>query len=292
MRLGFGRPRFEHLDRYLARREYDKALTAVADELRRNPAQFNLLLRQAEILGLAGDKDRAVDVYRKVAEAYAREGFFAKAIAVYKKVVRLDPQLEDVHAELSRLLEEESRSHAPISERVAVRATPPRNRPLGGDGAPRPSPGPTDKERRASALFTAFRHDVREEILSSTSVRSFERGDVIVTEGERGSSLFLIVSGEVDVSTRGDEGDPLPLAELGPGDFFGEVSLLTGKPRTATITARSSVTAIELGRENVDRIAAKHPEVRAVLAEFYERRAQETVEAVIARMREASDRTG
>lgn len=291
MKLGFGRPRFEHLDRYLARKEYDKALAAVADELRRNPSQFNLLLRQAEILGLAGDKHRAIDVYRRVAEAYAREGFFAKAIAVYKKVVRLDPELEDVHAELSRLLEEESRSHAPIAERVAVRRTPPKDRPLGDAPVPRPPGEPTDKERRASALFTAFRQDVREEILSSTSVRSFEEGDIIVTEGERGSSLFLIVSGEVEVSTRGEKGDPLPLAELGPGDFFGEVSLLTGKPRTATITATSAVTAIELGRENVDRIAEKHPEVREVLAAFYERRAQDTVEAVIARMRQGAERS-
>ena len=85
--------------------------------------------------------------------------------------------------------------------------------------------------------------------------------------------------------TRGERGEHLPLAELGAGDFFGEVSLLTGKPRTATITAKTAVIAIELTKHDVDRISAEHPEVRSVLEDFYQRRAHETVEAVIRRMR-------
>jgi cAMP-dependent protein kinase regulator len=87
------------------------------------------------------------------------------------------------------------------------------------------------------------------------------------------------------VYTRGERGEHLPLAELGPGDFFGEVSLLTGKPRTATITAKEQVLAIELTKADVDRIAAEHPEVHKVLEDFYTRRAHETVEAVIRKMR-------
>jgi CRP-like cAMP-binding protein len=63
------------------------------------------------------------------------------------------------------------------------------------------------------------------------------------------------------------------------------VSLLSSKPRTATITARTQVTAIELDRTNVDRIAENHPEVKKVLEDFYERRAKDTVEAVIRRLR-------
>ncbi len=75
------------------------------------------------------------------------------------------------------------------------------------------------------------------------------------------------------------------LARLGPGEFFGEVAVLTGKPRTATIVARTPVTVIEISRQDLDRIAAAHPEVRSVLQRFYEKRAQATVEAILARMR-------
>jgi len=125
-----------------------------------------------------------------------------------------------------------------------------------------------------------------EDILTVTSLRSYQEGDIVVTEGEQGSSLFLVVTGQVKVFTRGERGEHLPLAELGPGDFFGEVSLLTGRPRTATITAKTEVVAIELDKDDVDRISVDHPEVSEVLEDFYRRRAQETVEAVIRRLRE------
>lgn len=280
MKLGFSRPRIEHLDRYLVDKEYDKALAAVAGELRKNPRQFNMLLRQAEILGMAGNRQQAISVYRELAEKYARDGFYAKAIALYKKVLRLAPDLEEVHAELARLIEEDQQSRRPFEERVgaASRAVEP-----SAEAAAQPLA--ELKELRASALFASFREQALEQILTSTSLRTYQEGDIIVTEGEIGSSLFLIVSGEVKVFTRGERGEHLPLAELGAGDFFGEVSLLTGKPRTATITAKNAVLAIELSKSDVDRISEQHPEVRSVLEDFYQRRAQETVEAVIRRMR-------
>ncbi len=296
----FRKPKFEHLDRYLANKEYDKALTAVADELARNPSQFNLLLRQAEILGMAGDRDRAVRVYRELAEGYARDGFYAKAIALYKKVLRLEPALEDVTSELARLIEEDQRSRLPLEERLALERPSDRSEvtldlddtPLAADATAshRDNHEEADrlrnKELEASRLFTGFPEGALEAILASTELRSYAEGDIIVTEGEQGSSLFLIVSGEVKVFTRGERGEHVPLAELGPGDFFGEVSLLTGRPRTATITAKDEVTAIEIARDDVDEIAATHPDVLEVLRSFYERRAQETVEAVISRMRQ------
>lgn len=280
MKLGFSRPRIEHLDRYLVDKEYDKALAAVAGELRKNPRQFNMLLRQAEILGMAGNRQQAISVYRELAEKYARDGFYAKAIALYKKVLRLAPDLEEVHTELARLIEEDQQSRRPFEERVAVASRPAQTT------VEAPSQHLAElKELRASALFASFREQALEQILTSTSLRSYQEGDIIVTEGEIGSSLFLIVSGEVKVFTRGERGEHLALAELGAGDFFGEVSLLTGKPRTATITAKSAVLAIELSKSDVDRISEQHPEVRSVLEDFYQRRAHETVEAVIRRMR-------
>jgi cAMP-dependent protein kinase regulator len=282
MRLPFSRPKIADLDRYLANREYDKALAAVITELRKNPQQFNLLLRQAEILGMAGDRTKAIEVYRDVAERYARDGFFAKAIALYKKVLRLDPALEEVNAELARLIEEERKGRPPSEQPNPTHAPRRFEATLATETA---ADEQEIKELQASALFSSFREQALEKILTSTSLRSFQEGDIIVTEGEEGSSLFLIVSGEVKVFTRGERGEHLPLAELGPGDFFGEVSLLTGKPRTATITAKSLVTAIELHKHSVDEIAKEHPEVREVLEEFYERRAQDTVEAVIRRLR-------
>jgi len=281
MRFPFSKPRIEDLDHYLARKEYDKALEAVTNELQKRPAQFNLLLRQAEILGLAGDRERAIKLYRDLAEHYTKDGFYAKAIALYKKILRLEPDAEDIHEELTRLIEEDKRTRLPLEQRLKAA------RPAA------PATESTDdsderqqqlKELQASALFAAFEKETLHELLTSTTLRSYNEGDIIVTEGAPGSSLFLVVSGTVQVFTR-DEAtrEEIHLAQLGAGDFFGEVSLLTGKPRTATIKADSPVIAIELTRESVDRIATHHPEVRTILEEFYRRRAEEAVEAIIHR---------
>ncbi len=282
MRLPFSKPRIEDLDRYLSRKEYNKALEAVTNELRKNPEQFNLLLRQAEILGLAGDRQQAVTLYRELAERYTRDGFYAKAIALYKKTLRLEPNAEDVHEELTRLIEEDKRTRLPLEQRLASLARTPTASSPEGD----PNREQHLKELQASTLFAAFEKDALHDLLTSTTLRSYGKGDVIVTEGEPGSSLFLVVSGTVQVFTRDESsGEEIHLAQLGPGDFFGEVSLLTGKPRTATITADSPVIAIELTREAVDRIATRHPEVRRILEEFCNKRAEEAVEAIIHRRR-------
>ena len=275
MKIGSSRPALDQLDHYLAKKEYDKALEAIKGELFKNPDQLNLRLRQAEILDLQGKRHKAIFIYRDIAEAQARDGFYARALAVYKKILKLDPE-QNVHSEMARLIEEDRRTKIATQER-REKASAIEEEITAADREL--------KELQASTLFSSFQREALVEIITSTELRSYDEGDIIVTEGEEGSSLFLIVGGTVKVFTRTEDGSNVPLAELGAGDFFGEVSLLTGRPRTATITARTEVTAIELDRTSVDRIAEERPEVRKVLEDFYERRAQETVEAVIKRIR-------
>jgi CRP-like cAMP-binding protein len=57
------------------------------------------------------------------------------------------------------------------------------------------------------------------------------------------------------------------------GGFFGEISLLTGKPRSATITAAAPCELLELDRKALDEISQKHPRVREVVQEFHDQRA-------------------
>ena len=276
MKIGSSQVAIDHLDRYLAKKDYDKALEAIKKELVKNPDQLNLRLRQAEILDLQGKRHKAIFIYRDIAETQAKDGFYARAIAAYKKILKLDPE-QNVHSEMARLIEEDRRTKMASQERRELAS------------ALEEEASSTDqelKELQASTLFSSFERETLVEIIASTELRSYDEGDIIVTEGEAGSSLFLIVGGTVKVFTRTEAGSNVPLAELGPGDFFGEVSLLTGRPRTATITASTEITAIELDSESLDRIAEGHPEVRKVLEDFYERRAKDTVEAVIKRIRE------
>ncbi len=307
-----GKPRFDQLDQFLARREYGLALEAITEELKRRPENFNLLLRQAEILGQAGDRDQAIEVYRKLAQHYTDQGFFARAIAVTNKILRLDPTRRDVTRELASLMAAQQvteRTERERMERSVVVAPSPSGKHFSIEAAPAVEKAPArkpaaasavqppsgaqpaaslkqvEREREASRFFAAFPQAALESLLTSTCVRTFAPADVIVREGEPGTSLFLIENGTVEVHTLDPKGRPLVLAELGPGEFFGEVAVLTGRPRTATIVARESVTVIEITREDLERVVAAHPEVRAVLERFYTQRAHATVEAMLSHLR-------
>jgi CRP/FNR family transcriptional regulator, cyclic AMP receptor protein len=71
---------------------------------------------------------------------------------------------------------------------------------------------------------------------ASMKQRTFRTGDTVTTEGQGGVGFFVIEDGEARVTIGGDE-----RRRLGPGDYFGEVALLTDRPRTATITAESDL---------------------------------------------------
>ena len=78
-------------------------------------------------------------------------------------------------------------------------------------------------------------------VAESLAAVSYESGDVVMRESERGDTYVLIEDGEVDVSTGGRF-----LGRCGPGDGVGEIALLRRVPRTATVVARTHVDAYEI----------------------------------------------
>jgi CRP-like cAMP-binding protein len=97
-------------------------------------------------------------------------------------------------------------------------------------------------------------------------------GTVIAREGERGIGLFLILEGDCRVSIGGKT-----KAKLGPGDFFGEVALLDGGPRTATVTATDDVRLLGITGWVFRGLLMEHPSI-----------ALKTLEAVAGRLRAVS----
>jgi CRP-like cAMP-binding protein len=84
----------------------------------------------------------------------------------------------------------------------------------------------------------------------------FDAGTPIVQEEQPGGTMYVILEGEAKV-TRGKR----TLNRLYPGDFFGEVSLLDGGPRTATVVAETPVAAVRLFRKEFDKLVASDPGV-------------------------------
>lgn len=97
-------------------------------------------------------------------------------------------------------------------------------------------------------------------------VRRFEAGDVLMRQGEDSPSLHFILSGSVRVerSRRSDE-RPVMIAELGVGQTVGEMGLLTGAGRSATVVASGPTETLEIGRDGFDEAAAGHPMLHRML---------------------------
>lgn len=131
-----------------------------------------------------------------------------------------------------------------------------------------------------SHLFKSLDEPGREELLQSGFVMRFDAGDVILREGDPGDTMYLLMDGTVRVETRGPSGT-IQLAELGRGACVGEVSVLSGGPRTATVTAITPVTAVIFARHRIHRILDAHPKVRALLDTLVEARARATVDKLI-----------
>jgi hypothetical protein len=136
-----------------------------------------------------------------------------------------------------------------------------------------------------SPLFSGVPREELATLLSLAAPSKVPAGSAVVREGEPGDSLFLIASGKLHVTTKAENGQEIPLAELGPGDFFGEVALLTRRPRTATVTAVTDVDLLRIDQAALGKIRQRHPDIDASLAEFHRRRAEKTIEALIERLR-------
>ncbi|PYQ52352.1 MAG: hypothetical protein DMF59_05025 [Acidobacteria bacterium] len=234
----------------LARKEFAKALPLLKEDLDKYPSNPRIRLQYADALAGNGDFDEALAQYEHTAKYYEDNGLTVQAIAVRKKAEKV----------------RESSGAAPAPS-----------------GAPAKGEPMFSREVPQSPLFEVLNDEERAALVKEMDLEQHREGDIIISEGESGSSMYVIAHGEVKVYTRGtgNTGGSVYLAKLGEGDFFGEVSVLTGKPRTATITASQPTELLRLDKEKLDNALGKYPGIRKVLDEFYKKRAKHTVEAMI-----------
>lgn len=93
-----------------------------------------------------------------------------------------------------------------------------------------------------------------------TFEKVFAEGETIFEEGEEGSVLFIIQAGEVELSRRALNGRHT-VANLGPGEFFGEMSVVLGEPRTARATASCETRLLSLDGETLEAMCIERPEI-------------------------------
>lgn len=255
----------------LAKKEYGRAVPLLKREIEKYPNNPRIRLQYADALLGAGNAGGAAEQYEATAKYYEDNGLTVQAVAVRKK------------AEKAR----ESAPGGSAPPAAAPAAPAPAAAPAAAPKAAKPSPAAGKTEpmftRPAapkSALFEVLNPEERGALTREMELESHAEGSVIITEGDPGASMYIITTGEVKVYTQGKSGS-VYLANLGEGEFFGEVSVLTGKPRTATITAAKPTELLRLDKDKLDNALSMYPGVRKVLDDIYKKRATHTVEAMI-----------
>jgi CRP-like cAMP-binding protein len=274
-------------------------------------------LRLADVLLKAGKFQDAVPVLIGLADDLARAGYAEKAIAVLKKIEKIQSRdIEEVNLAPRR-------GAAPADRRRRGPRAHPDAAPEAVAAAVKPGWGPQptaeffqgwlvdvlrDRVKRselaegtlaegersalggargygpglmASPLFEDFNDDELLAVIRGLRLLSFDAGDIIITEGEPGLSLFVLTTGTVKVFVRDPSGRNVALVPLGEGAFFGEIATLSGRPRSATVTAASRCELLELDKAALEAILKVHPRVRDVLEEHYIARANDPEAAAI-----------
>jgi small-conductance mechanosensitive channel len=118
-------------------------------------------------------------------------------------------------------------------------------------------------------LFAPFPVEEARGLSASAVERTFGTGEEVITEGREGTTFYVVVSGKLSVRVGAP---PKEIATLERGAAFGEMSLLTGEPRSATVVALEDCVLLEMGRDVFARHLQQHPERLAQLAALIEER--------------------
>lgn len=287
----------------VARGKLGLALDLYSRLVKDHPGDTQLLVRLGDVQRRLGTIQDAVGTYARAAEGFEKEGLLLRAIAVCKLILELVPDHEPTQVHLAELHERRlgQIASAPVG-RTRAAGEPPvaeRQRSPGGERQG-PSPplvdanGPLDEilldvdvdidgldapTRPAWAerlppipLFSDMKPEAFLGLLEACRLRRLLPGDVAVQQGERGVSFFIVVHGSVEVVRRDEAGEDVRLATLGDGSFFGEMALLNGTPRSASVRAVVESDLLEFTASTLRDLVREHPSVANALRRFYRQR--------------------
>lgn len=114
---------------------------------------------------------------------------------------------------------------------------------------------------RSLSIFKGLSSQELGFLLQSFHTRTYHEGEPLFVEGDIGRALFIIETGHVELTKRGQDGKPQSLAVLGPGSFFGEMALLEQLPRSASALAQERSVLLLLYRAKLDEMLHSHPRI-------------------------------
>jgi CRP-like cAMP-binding protein len=279
---------WEDYFRAVLKQEWEKSLSLLQELERSEPDNPQIHLRKGDVLQRTGDTPGAVASYHQSASGLMKAGFGQKALGVYNIILKVAPNDGEAAARSGEILADmESGGSVPFTEHLEA-ADPVDEAVLYDKDAASPdetfsSPQdvrePGDKAQPAEKvphIFASLSAEEYAELKKAATHMTFNNEDPVVEEGDTGESIFTITSGQALVVTH-IQNRTLVIAKLSEGDFFGEVSFLTKRPRTATVTAFGVLSVMEINRDIIKNIKDSHPQILERLVEFYYSRVKDTL---------------
>jgi CRP-like cAMP-binding protein len=273
----------------LEERQFERGLAVFAESVRRRPSDHRSRMLAARCLAELGERERAVTAYHACAEGLLRRDYLLSAMAACKLALELSPNERRLKDTLVRI-------HARAVRSAPGRASVPPPLPpdplfdgkvetdlmefIGEElvsrvlevlAAPDPGGVADPNSRPPLPLFADLERDAFLDLVQRMSWKSVPANTVISQEGDVGDHLDVIVAGKAEV-TRLVEGQRKVLGRLGGGSIFGELSLITGTPPTASVSTVVDTEVFEIRREHLNVVARSFPSVPQVLAEFAQQR--------------------
>jgi small-conductance mechanosensitive channel len=129
-------------------------------------------------------------------------------------------------------------------------------------------------------IFAGLGDAQLDELSGSIVERRFEVGQCVVRQGNEGNSLFIVAEGVLRVKIKNDEGRESIVGKIEPGQYFGEMTLLTGQPRSATVEADTDVIVYKITREVMEPILRENPRVVAGISDVLAERTTRNVKCL------------
>lgn len=114
-------------------------------------------------------------------------------------------------------------------------------------------------------IFSDLPQNVLDEIASIGTQKNYKKNETIFLENDPGTALFFIISGKVKISRTSDDGKEVILSIISENDFFGEMAILDGMSRSASVIATEDSELYIIKREDFLELIKKHPEVSITL---------------------------